>query len=300
MFVDERSVPLANVRVAMLIGVHDSSHVAAMRFGPRYENLVVARQGVTSGNGSLLVPSGAVVAIVDRERDFVPVIVDGRSIVVPGSFDRATADPRLATALDDRLREPPDEESVKRALRRVPEGGGSIEGVVVFDGCSSAEVVAVSPDAVLDILAVHRIRDERPKRPFVQTSGGSGEREHRFRVSHLAPGRHRLQIAAPHFAPALTTAFTIRNGEHRALEAAIELRRGGIVVVAGTMGGVIVGPRSASTSLRFGGPNGLIDGLGAGTMTIRSWNGGCCVGPDRDVRVPAQGTVVVEFLDGRR
>lgn len=47
--------------------------------------------------------------------------------------------------------------------------------------------------------------------------------------------------------------------------------------------------------MRFGGPNGLIDGLGPGKVTISDWNGGCCGGNSVEVAVPRDGEVVVDL-----
>jgi hypothetical protein len=70
-----------------------------------------------------------------------------------------------------------------------------------------------------------------------------------------------------------------------------------MVVVKGTMGYATMATPLARASLPFNGPNGIIDGLGPGKLTIGSWNGGCCGGRSREVRVPVNGEVIVDLSD---
>lgn len=80
----------------------------------------------------------------------------------------------------------------------------------------------------------------------------------------------------------------------------VELRPGAILVLKGTMGCATFRTASARADCGFDGPNGILDGIAAGKLEVSSWNGGCCVGPTREVQVPEDGIVVLDFTEQRR
>jgi hypothetical protein len=185
-------------------------------------------------------------------------------------------------------REPPGAAAIERVTRGIWDGKGYVEGVVALWN-DPAEVVVVPADASLDTLASHRIKTTRPREPFTQTDGKG-----RFKLDNLPLGTWRLQVAAPHFAPMLTQVITIGAGRTAKLEK-IQLERGGLLIVKGSMGYALLETELGRASVRFNSSNGLIDGLGPGKLLIGDWNGGCLVPPKREVTVPRDGELVVDF-----